>query len=106
MRGYEVILKFLMISCQSILKSQFSWGPLQYFSYFSSPPYYGYPTCLVPLDRYFQDISQHGYFKVHGPFSIKNISIYQNTIIIQYPCPLSETFLFWTIPLLRFKSYS
>src|SRR5260370_42647717 len=37
MRGYEVIFKFLMISFKTPIESWFSWDPLHYFPYSSSP---------------------------------------------------------------------
>src|SRR5260370_19834615 len=107
MRGYEVIFKFLMISFKTPIESRFSWNPFT-ISLIPPPPPYGYPACLVPLDRYFQGASGRGSYVAHGPFSTNNVGIYRNmasNTYCQYISTLSEVTPIWTFPLPLFKFY-
>src|SRR5260370_42127083 len=100
MRGYEVIFKFPMISFKIPLESQFSRDPFS-ISLIPPPPPYGYPPCLVLMERYFQGLSWRGSFMAHGPFSTNNVGIYRNTAsntYCQYISTLSEITPIWTFP--------
>src|SRR5260370_24581981 len=77
MRGYEVIFKFPMISFKIPLESQFSRDPFS-ISLIPPPPPYGYPPCLVLMERYFQGLSWRGGFMARGPLSTHHGRIYPN----------------------------
>src|SRR6266850_2988526 len=97
MRGFEVIPNF---HATTLLKAG-SHGDPSSISLISPPLSYGYPTCLVPLDRYSQGASGRGSYVAHGPFSTNNVGIYRNTpfnTYCQYISTLSEITPIWTFP--------
>src|SRR6266478_4493364 len=77
MRGYEVTFNFLMISFKIPLKSWFSWDPLHYFPYSSSPTLW-IPYIFGIYVKVFQAASGHGSFMAHGSFS-QNMSAFTGT---------------------------
>src|SRR5260370_29840941 len=100
MRGYEVIFKFLMISFKTPLESRFSWDPLHYFPYSSSPTLWILYIFGI-YGKVFQAASGRGSFMAHGSFSTKHVGIYQNTAsntYYQYPCFPPDITHIWTSP--------
>src|SRR5260370_37239668 len=102
MRGYEVIFKFPMISFKIPLTSQFSWDPLHYFPYSSSP------TLRIPH-----------VFGIHGKVFSSHILVWQFhsartifhgtwplTHIVNIPVFYLRLSLSVPLPLPRIKSYS
>src|SRR5260370_42226529 len=100
MGGNEVIFKFLLISYKTSLKSRFLWDPFT-ISFISHPLRYGYPMCLVSMERYFQGLSRRESYVARGPFSTDNVGIYRITATntyCQYISTLSEITPIWTFP--------
>src|SRR6266850_3782139 len=83
-------------------------GPPFTISLISHPLPYGYPPCLVLMERYFQGLSLRENYVARGPFSTGNVGIYRITATntyCQYISTLSEITPIWTSPLPLFKFY-
>src|SRR5260370_40917794 len=106
MRGYEVISKFLMISFKTPIEAGSHGTPFT-ISLISHPLPYGYPPCLVLLERYFQGLSLRENYVARGPFSTGNVGIYRITATntyCQYISTLSEITPIWTSPPFHYSS--